>query len=422
MSRTTDYVTPAAVLLCALMTPSCGAMDNVESEDVVPNMPSSLKHEDQRVLMCHLPSGDRSKAHEILISRSAVAAHLGHGDIAGACSIPESGALRDYVYLVTGHFDGANDLASTNLTRIDVATGPLTNVPLSGSIALAYRNGSLFVARGLGESGFCVIDPDSLAVVRTQTLPWDPVAAVFSSDGRYMYASHGDGYVAKVRIADGVVTSEIQIPPSDLGPPLVGFLALDPAETLLAGTAQHYGAGGSVHLMRIEGDTLALDHQWDPSPFAGDNCVRNPSPLAFDRTGAFLAAYDDYCSAFEAYDVASRTLDTGSRVIYGIGKGTGVAPMAIADGSGQFWATNYSGYYRLNVTHPSRSAAFPSDPPVGGIVADQTGTTIYLFQHNPRVEGVFSLDPQTGDRTPVQWNFDSVDIDSFVFALAYARR
>jgi hypothetical protein len=80
------HATPAVVLLCAMAVPSCGAGGDVESEDVVATASSSLKHEDQRVLVCHLPGGDRFKAHEILIASSAVAAHLAHGDVAGACS------------------------------------------------------------------------------------------------------------------------------------------------------------------------------------------------------------------------------------------------------------------------------------------------------------------------------------------------
>ena len=40
---------------------------------------------DGKVTLCHLPGGDRSKAHTITVGESAWSAHQGHGDYRGAC-------------------------------------------------------------------------------------------------------------------------------------------------------------------------------------------------------------------------------------------------------------------------------------------------------------------------------------------------
>jgi len=40
---------------------------------------------DGKVTLCHVPGGDRSKAHTITVGESAWSAHQGHGDYRGAC-------------------------------------------------------------------------------------------------------------------------------------------------------------------------------------------------------------------------------------------------------------------------------------------------------------------------------------------------
>ena len=51
-----------------------------------------------KVVMCHVPPGNPSKAHSILISPSAVAAHLAHGDYFGCCG---AHATTPTVYTLT---------------------------------------------------------------------------------------------------------------------------------------------------------------------------------------------------------------------------------------------------------------------------------------------------------------------------------
>lgn len=44
-----------------------------------------LRGDEQRVVLCHVPSGNSDNAHAITVGASAVDAHLGHGDYVGAC-------------------------------------------------------------------------------------------------------------------------------------------------------------------------------------------------------------------------------------------------------------------------------------------------------------------------------------------------
>jgi hypothetical protein len=41
-----------------------------------------------KVTICHIPPGNPANAHNITISSSALKAHLGHGDVLGACPYP----------------------------------------------------------------------------------------------------------------------------------------------------------------------------------------------------------------------------------------------------------------------------------------------------------------------------------------------
>lgn len=40
-----------------------------------------------KTLICHIPPGNPSNAHEICVGRSAVPAHLAHGDFLGECAV-----------------------------------------------------------------------------------------------------------------------------------------------------------------------------------------------------------------------------------------------------------------------------------------------------------------------------------------------
>ncbi|MDM8562928.1 PilC/PilY family type IV pilus protein, partial [Candidatus Marithioploca araucensis] len=68
-----------------------------------------------KVKICHIPSGNSGNAHTIIVSKSALATHLAHGDIVGGCSckLPEGeGRLYALDILNSGassNFDPSND-------------------------------------------------------------------------------------------------------------------------------------------------------------------------------------------------------------------------------------------------------------------------------------------------------------------------
>ena len=172
---------------------------------------------------------------------------------------------------VNGTTDPTNDLI-----RIDIASGvAVADVSLNGISAIAYRGGTLLVPRAYGYTRVSVLDPNSLAVLRTLLLPWDPARAVFSTDGRWMYAGHGDRHISRVRMADGVITGSVQIPPSsveDSSGEIEG-LALDPTETLLVATTFRSDGTGQVAMVR----SRAI-----PSILSALGC----RPCSADRTAA----------------------------------------------------------------------------------------------------------------------------------------
>lgn len=48
-------------------------------------------HKGHKVAICHIPPGNPANAHTILVGEKAVAAHLAHGDILGACGCDDDG-------------------------------------------------------------------------------------------------------------------------------------------------------------------------------------------------------------------------------------------------------------------------------------------------------------------------------------------
>lgn len=192
------------------------------------------------------------------------------------------GGTRPYVYLAMASTAlMPNVVYPTDIVMVDVAAQRATlDTTLIGIRAMAYHDGKLFVARGAGYTRVSILNAETLAVERTQVLPRDPTAAVFSSDCAYLYAAHGDGYVAQVRMADGAVTADVLVPligPLDSSVNNAIFdLTISPSQTLLGTTTFYSGDGSGVGLNAIAGETLALAHQWMSPQFGTSNC----SPVA----------------------------------------------------------------------------------------------------------------------------------------------
>jgi hypothetical protein len=342
-------------------------------------------------------------------------------------SVPEDGQAtgpRLYISLATAF---ATSGFPTDLVLVDVAGGKaVSDVSLNGVSSIAARGGSLLVARAFGYTRLCALDRDTLAITRTQTLPWDPAPAVFTADGQYVYAGHGEGFVARVRVADGQVLGEVQVPavPGSAAPGTVTGLALNPAESTLVATTSYAGTDNSVALIAVDGDSLVLVQQWVPPMFSASNCVRQAAGPVFDPSNPYFATFDANCGAFDVYASDTGALSATGSVMFERPMGVDVALTTVADALGQFWAPTFSSIYRTSETDVSRQAMFPFGPPsasdAGLLAIDSTGRTIYAVPADPRTNGIMTVDPVTGAATSQPWNLDLVPLGAYPIALEYA--
>jgi DNA-binding beta-propeller fold protein YncE len=319
------------------------------------------------------------------------------------------------------------DCVVGTLVAVDVTSGrAVRDTTLLGTSDLAYRNGKLLVARSSGHTRISILDPETLAVVDTRVLPWDPQRAVFSSDGRYMYALRAQRHVSQVRIADGVVTASVSIGSNLTEPPVLTGIAIDPTEQLLGITSSDFNTReelGEVTLVRIAGESLAIAHTLQSQPIPNSNCSRIPANPAFDRSGARLATFDANCEVFDVYVSSTGVFESIASARFPRGNGSNYYGNTISDVGGQFWAMDEEHLFRSNPTDPLRHASYPLGVPSNaGLVTDVTGSTIYLFPHDPRRNGVFIVNPDTGARTRLTWSLDLVPYDSLITAMTYAVR
>ena len=59
----------------------------------------------------------------------------------------------------------------------------------------------------------------------------------------------------------------------------------------------------------------------------------------------------------------------------------------------------------MDPTMPDRHGAFPLGE-TAGILLNDPARTVYLWKQNPRLEGVFTIDPSTGHLNKLPWNLD----------------
>jgi len=321
------------------------------------------------------------------------------------------GGTRPYVYLAMASTAlMPNVIYPTDIVMVDVATQRATlDTTLIGTLAIAYHDGKLFVARGAGYTRVSILNAETLSVERTQLLPWDPTAAVFSSDCAYVYAAHGDGYVAQVRMADGAITADVLVPlidPSNSGVNNAIFdITISPSQTLLGTTTFYSGEGSSVGLIAIAGETLALAHQWMSPQFETSNCAPIAASPLFDHTNRWLSTFDRGCGAIAIYDVAAGELIPGSSVQLANLNGNPLYVGRAEDSLGRFWAVGYQWLYWMDPTMPDRHGAFPLGDSAG-ILLNDPARTVYLWKENPRLDGVFTIDPSTGNLNKLPWNLD----------------
>ena len=152
-------------------------------------------------------------------------------------------------------------------------------------------------------------------------------------------------------------------------------------------------------------------------------CRRSIRDLAFDRAGALLAAYDKNCEAFDVYDVATGALSSPASVLFAGGNGSTSYGSVIADSLGQFWSVDEDNLFRTSAVDVTRQAIFPLGvPTAASLVVDPTGRNVYLFAHDPRRNGVFKVDLETGATTRLPWNLDLIPYDTSITTMTYATR
>ena len=330
----------------------------------------------------------------------------------------DGGVARARIFLATTAIQG---YGSSDIVAIDVAQGrAVRDVSMGGAIAKAVRNGSLLVVRGGGYTRISVLDPDTLVVTRTQIRPFDPVAAVISADGRYLYATHDEGWVSQVRVADGVVAAEVQVPqpPGGMASTALANLAINRAETLLGATAFHNGDGSSVAVVEIGAGVLTVVDNWLAPEYP--NCGGVVGQPVFDVAGTKLATFDNDCSAFDVYDLATKVIDTNASVIFPRADGSSSYVNAVVDARGQFWAANYSSLYRTSTSTPNGALSVELGSTPGPLLTDPTGEMVYVVQTDPRTNGIFTVDLATGSLTRLDWNLDLVELGALVVTATYA--
>ncbi len=109
-------------------------------------------------------------------------------------------------------------------------------------------------------------------------------------------------------------------------------------------------------------------------------------------------------------------------MIYGDRRGISSFRSAVQDELGQVWTSSGASYYRYNRASPARNAVYPIEVGASGMVIDPTGRTIFLFADDPRTNGVFAIDPETGNRTRLAWNLDLIPLGALPVAMTYAAR
>ena len=345
----------------------------------------------------------------------------GSTGLAGAGGAAGSGTSQPTLYLAIQQNTSGGTTLPNELIRIDVTSGAaVADVSLNGISAIAQRAGTLLVARAYGYTRVPVLDPNTLAVLRTLLVPWDLDRAVFTADGRFMYAGHGDGYVSRVRMADGAVTGTVQIPPTFASNAVgtIEGLALDPSETSLAATTFGADAIGQVAMVRITGDSLALERYWVPPMFSESSCLREPGTPAFGRAGTSFATFDRNCAVFEVYDATNGSPKITATMFVRPDGARGFSSM-IVDALDQFWTANYDSVYRMGADRTQQSMY--SIGGLGGMfAATADGQTIYFIADDPRRNGIFTVDPTTGTGTRLAWNLDLIPLGAFIVVASMA--
>jgi hypothetical protein len=170
-----------------------GPKDNRKDEKIEDPFPEGEVDEKDRVTICHIPPGNEQARHTLVISKSALAAHLAHGDFIGTCEDkPKPGNPK-------GNSSGSNPqsavpkasnllLASADhLSWLDYLDMGNDTIKIYNTVkATLYHYRKTTTSKGL--LSFRIIDTSTGAVLSAEKMPgefvWVSEWATFNGDER----------------------------------------------------------------------------------------------------------------------------------------------------------------------------------------------------------------------------------------------
>ncbi len=92
---------PLALLWLAVLVVACGAPTRAERNAAGESAPAGAEAgeaaDGDKVTVCHLPGGDAEKGRSLAVGAEALADHLAHGDLEGACPDDDRPPIDDEV-------------------------------------------------------------------------------------------------------------------------------------------------------------------------------------------------------------------------------------------------------------------------------------------------------------------------------------
>ncbi len=221
----------------------------------------------------------------------------------------------------------------------DAPTLPVAGTATVRSLGLRYRHAvfaaasnRVYVGTATGGGQLLELDADTLATLRSASLPAVPGRLAVSVDGTRLFAGMDGGRVAELNIATLSITRQFTLPADPYGAPYdrVYDLAVDPFDStrvlVLAGDSTVFGGSGAVLLYQagvlVQRDApryYAFDYGWgyySPNALAWTGRVDEFLTVSYSSPGSM---YRFRTGAGAATDVAAlqRVDDTGLEEVAG---------------------------------------------------------------------------------------------------------
>lgn len=317
--------------------------------------------------------------------------------------------LRKEIYLITVSGSGGFGCGSQNIEVIDAAAGKWArDTSMNGAVALAFRNGLLYVARRSSYQRITVLNPDTLTTAGLGTIPLlgMPRDMVVTKDGHYAYTVDSDSNIRKIDLTTGSTVAQLALPVLASGATNYWVsISLNSTETmagLAASTAATTPAQATtVDVSGATGKALVLSH----SVLCGGPNGTQANRGTFSPDDAYFIVFDGNQTDFWEMRVSDGSYDSADYIAYTRGGGVSTEPAIAKDAYGSFWEVNYQDVYRGNLADKTKIADFSAAPGVAAIVFDGTGKAGWVVRYDSSSNEYFSsLDPLSGTMTMLPWN------------------